>query len=194
MREPIRPSVWRRARRNTALSVRAVRMASSEYQGCPPRVVRGSARQARIASSVNQTVKLRRVGAATLLSSAPLRTGRADCSASGSSLGRCVSHPLVMPVMAPPVQEAQVPRLGPAALVARLGMVLVHQADVLVRVERDAARGASIALGSEEVLPPSGEGASLQSPPPPLVPVWSCVGVQGAAASPDLDVGGRSWC
>src|SRR3954453_1456018 len=152
-------------------------MASSEYQGWPPRVVRGSASQAVIASSVNQTVKLRRVGASTLLSSAPLRTGRADCSASGSSLGRSVSHPLVMPVMAPPVQKAQVPRLGPAALVARLGMVLVHQADVLVRVERDAAPGASIALGSEEVLPPPGEGASLQSPPP-LVPVRSCVGVQ----------------
>jgi hypothetical protein len=47
-----------------------------------------------------------RVGATTLLSSAPLRTGRADCSASGSSLCRSVSHPLVMPVMAPPVQKA----------------------------------------------------------------------------------------
>src|SRR3954452_433499 len=93
-----------------------------------------------------------------------------------------------MPVTAPPVQEAQVPCLVPAALVARLGVVLVHQADVRVRVERDAARGASIALGSEEVLPPPGEGASLQSPPSPLVPVWSCVRVQGTAASPDLDV------
>ena len=47
MREPIRPSVCAVAKRNTARSVRAVRMASSEYQGCPPRVVRGSARQAR---------------------------------------------------------------------------------------------------------------------------------------------------
>jgi hypothetical protein len=35
-------------------------MASSEYQGCPPRVVRGSASQAAIAASVNQTVKLPR--------------------------------------------------------------------------------------------------------------------------------------
>ena len=35
------PSVCRNARRKTARSVRAVRMASSEYQGCPPRVVRG---------------------------------------------------------------------------------------------------------------------------------------------------------
>ena len=69
-------------------------------------MVRGSASQAAIASSVNQTVKLRRVGATTSLSGAPLRTGRADCSASGSSLCRFVSHPLVMPVMAPPVQEA----------------------------------------------------------------------------------------
>ena len=36
------------------------RIARGEYQGCPPRVVRGSARQAAIASSVNQTVKLPR--------------------------------------------------------------------------------------------------------------------------------------
>ena len=36
MTKPIRPSVWRRARRNTALSVSAVRIASGEYQGCPP--------------------------------------------------------------------------------------------------------------------------------------------------------------
>ncbi len=33
-------------------------MASAEYQGCPPRVVRGAARQAAMASAVNQTVKL----------------------------------------------------------------------------------------------------------------------------------------
>ena len=35
-------------------------MASGEYQGCPPRVVRGSAAQAAIASSVNHTVGLPR--------------------------------------------------------------------------------------------------------------------------------------
>src|SRR3954464_5037737 len=35
-------------------------MASSEYQGWPPRVVRGSARQAVMASSLNQIVKLPR--------------------------------------------------------------------------------------------------------------------------------------
>src|SRR3954464_13314560 len=59
MTEPISPSVCRYARRNTARSVRAVRMASSEYQGWPPRVVRGSALQAAMASSV-QFVTLRR--------------------------------------------------------------------------------------------------------------------------------------
>src|SRR3954454_23523421 len=58
--EPIRTSVWRRPRRNTARSVSAVRIASGEYQGWPPRVVRGSARQAATASSVNQTVRLPR--------------------------------------------------------------------------------------------------------------------------------------
>ena len=35
-------------------------MASAEYQGCPPRVVRGSAAHASIASAVNQTVRLPR--------------------------------------------------------------------------------------------------------------------------------------
>ena len=58
--DPIRPSVWRRAKRNAARKVSAVRIAKGEYQGCPPGVVRGSARQLSIASSVNQTVKLPR--------------------------------------------------------------------------------------------------------------------------------------
>ena len=58
--EVLRQGIWRRASRNTALSVRAVRIANGEYQGCPPRVVRGAACQAAIASSVNQTVKLPR--------------------------------------------------------------------------------------------------------------------------------------
>ena len=60
MMEPIRPSVWRSAKRNTARRVRAVRIARCEYQGCPPRVLRGSALQATIASAVNQIVKLPR--------------------------------------------------------------------------------------------------------------------------------------
>ena len=58
--EPISPSVWRSARRNTARSVSAVRIARGEYQGCPPRVVRGAARQAAMAASVNHTVRLPR--------------------------------------------------------------------------------------------------------------------------------------
>ncbi len=51
-----------------------------------------------------------------------------------------------MPMVAPSVQEAQVGRLVPTAHVARLGMVFVDHADVLVRVERNAAFGAGIAL------------------------------------------------
>ncbi len=60
MTEPIRPSVWRSARRNTAPSVSAVSIARDKYQGWPPGVVRCSARQPSMASSVNQTVKLPR--------------------------------------------------------------------------------------------------------------------------------------
>src|SRR3954468_16734850 len=58
--EPINPSVWRRAKRNTARKVNAVRIAQGEYQGCPPRVVRGAARHPSMASSENHTVRLPR--------------------------------------------------------------------------------------------------------------------------------------
>src|SRR3954471_11429790 len=60
MTEPISPSVCRYASRNTALNVSAVRIARSEYSGCPPRLVRRSASHASTASSENQTVKLPR--------------------------------------------------------------------------------------------------------------------------------------
>src|SRR4051794_15450841 len=60
MTEPISPSVCRYASRNTALNVSAVRIARSEYAGCPPRLVRRSASHASTASSENQTVKLPR--------------------------------------------------------------------------------------------------------------------------------------
>src|SRR3954466_4261995 len=42
--EPISPSVWRSARRNTVRRVSAVKIARGAYQGCPPRVVRGRLR------------------------------------------------------------------------------------------------------------------------------------------------------
>jgi len=44
------PSAWRYGRRSTAREVSAVRMASGEYQAWPPRLVRGSAVHASIAS------------------------------------------------------------------------------------------------------------------------------------------------
>jgi hypothetical protein len=53
MIEPISPSVCRSASRKTVPSVSAVNTASSEYQRCPPEVVRGSASQDATASSVN---------------------------------------------------------------------------------------------------------------------------------------------
>ena len=54
MTEPIRPSAWRRAWRNTALSVSEVGIARGGYQGCPAEVVCGSARQPSMASSVSE--------------------------------------------------------------------------------------------------------------------------------------------
>ena len=53
--EPIRPWVCRNAKRNTVRNVSAVRIARGEYQGCLPRVARGSAAHASIASSLNHT-------------------------------------------------------------------------------------------------------------------------------------------
>ncbi len=50
MMEPSSPSAWRYGRRSTAREVSAVRMASGEYQAWPPRLVRGSAVHASIAS------------------------------------------------------------------------------------------------------------------------------------------------
>ena len=58
--EPVSPSVCRSARRNTSLSVSAVKIARGEYQRYPPLVVRGSAFQTATASFVNQTVRLPR--------------------------------------------------------------------------------------------------------------------------------------
>lgn len=56
--EPISPSVYRSARRNTALSVSTIKIARGKYRRCPPLVMQGSAFQAATASSVNQTVRL----------------------------------------------------------------------------------------------------------------------------------------
>jgi len=41
-------------------TLQRIRIARAEYQGWPPRVVRGSAAHASIASSLNQTVRLPR--------------------------------------------------------------------------------------------------------------------------------------
>ena len=60
MTEPIRPSVWPKAKRKTARSVSALRIARGENQRCPPGILRGAACQASIASVVNLTVKLPR--------------------------------------------------------------------------------------------------------------------------------------
>ena len=91
-------------------------------------------------------------------------------------------------MMAPSMQEAQVPRLVPTACVARLGVVHVHHVDVLIRIEWDTTCRTSIALGPQERLPPSGDAARRQSCPPPLVPVGLGVWIEGAGAPLDLDV------
>jgi hypothetical protein len=83
----------------------------------------------------------------------------------------------MVPMMTPPMQEAQVPRVVPASPVARLDVVPVHHADVFVRIERDAAFGTGIALGPEKFLPSLGEGQGFQSLPPSIFPIRSGVRV-----------------
>jgi hypothetical protein len=56
----IRPSAWRSANLNAARSIMQVWIALSEYVACPPRVVRGTASQASIASSVIHNIWLPR--------------------------------------------------------------------------------------------------------------------------------------
>lgn len=118
----------------------------------------------------------------------PLRTVRASCPAHGSSLCRLIPDLLMVPMMTPPMQEAQVSRVVPAALVARLDVMPVHHTDVLIRVEWDAAFGTGVALGAQEFLSSPGEGLGLQSLPPPLVPIKLGIRVQGTGAPLDLRV------
>jgi len=76
----------------------------------------------------------------TLPPPSPLRTVRASCPAYGSSLCRLVTDLLMMlVVVAPPMQEAQVLRFVSTTPMARMGVVLVHHVHILVRVERDTA-------------------------------------------------------
>jgi hypothetical protein len=45
---------------SSGIQTSGVKIASGEYRACPPRVVRGAAGEAAMASSMNQTVKLPR--------------------------------------------------------------------------------------------------------------------------------------
>ena len=80
----------------------------------------------------------------------PLRTGRDDCSSSGSSLGRPVPDPRVVPMMAPPVYQLQVVHLVRSAAVARCVVVFVDERNVLIRVEPHTTHRASVVLPSQQ--------------------------------------------
>src|SRR3982750_2344384 len=72
---------------------------------------------------------------ASLPRPSPLRTGRDDCSSSGSSLCRPVPDPRVVRMMAPPVYQLQIVRLVCSAMTAWHGMVFVNEGDILIRIE-----------------------------------------------------------
>jgi hypothetical protein len=65
----------------------------------------------------------------------PLRTGRDDCSSSGSSLCRLVPVPHMMRMMAPSVYQLQVVQLVCSTARARFVMMLVDERYVLIEVE-----------------------------------------------------------
>src|SRR4051794_5196709 len=76
----------------------------------------------------------------------PLRTGRDDCSSSGSSLCRPVPDLRVVRMVAPSVYQLQVVQLVCSALAARCGVVCVDDGEILIGVEPHATHRASAAL------------------------------------------------
>src|SRR4051794_7682676 len=83
----------------------------------------------------------------------PLRTGRDDCSSSGSSLCRPVPGPRMVRMVrmvAPPVYQLQVVQVVRSAVTARYGVVFVDEWDVLIRVEPYATHGALVVLSSQQ--------------------------------------------
>jgi len=103
-------------------------LTAAQHHGDRPPVARGA------------QVQLGRSGSrGTLPPPSPLRTVRASCPAYGSSLCRLVADLLMVFVVTPSVQEAQVLHLVFTAPLARMGVVLVHHVHILVRVERNTA-------------------------------------------------------
>ena len=119
----------------TSLTGRRCRISLSQ---APSALCQPSARPTiDVASS---TSSLRMSGSrGTLPSPSPLRTVRASCPAYGSSLCRLVADLLMMFVMTPSVQEAQVLRFVFTTPMTRMGVVLVQHVGILVRIERGTA-------------------------------------------------------
>src|SRR5690348_2494166 len=87
---------------------------------------------------------------ASLPRPSPLRTGRDDCSSSGSSLRRPVPDPHVVRMVAPPVYQLQIVQLVCSAMTARHGMVFVDEGDILIGVELHATHRTSSVLSLEQ--------------------------------------------
>src|SRR3954454_3848387 len=87
---------------------------------------------------------------ASLPRPSPLRTGRDDCSSSGSSLCRPGPGPRMVRMVAPPVYQLQVVQVVRSAVTARDGVVFVDEWDVLIRVEPYATHGALVVLSSQQ--------------------------------------------
>ena len=87
---------------------------------------------------------------ASLPKPSPLRTGRDDCSSSGSSLCRPVPDPRVVCMMAPPVYQLQVVQLVCSAATARHDVVFVDEGNVLIGIEPHTADRAFVVLPPQQ--------------------------------------------
>src|SRR4051794_37693366 len=125
---------------------------------------------------------------ASLPRPSPLRTGRDDCSSSGSSLCRPVPGPRMVRMVAPPVYQLQVVQLVRSAVTARYGVVFVDEWDVLVRVEPYATHGAPVVLPSQQARALRRSQRLGKTPASPQRPVVLILGVQRTAFPLDLAV------
>src|SRR4051794_31530780 len=116
----------------------------------------------------------------------PLRTGRDDCSSSGSSLGRLAPDPRVVPMMTPPVYQLQVVHPVRSATVTRRVVVFVDERNVLIRVEPHTTHRASVVLPFQQHQALWRAERLIQTPTSPRLPVAPVVGVQRAPLPLDL--------
>src|SRR5215213_2024586 len=112
---------------------------------------------------------------ASLPRPSPLRTGRDNCSSSGSSLCRPIPNPRVVRVMTPPVYQLQVVQLVCSAIAARHSVVFVDEGDVLIGVEPYTTHRALAVLSLQQSQALRRLQCFCETPEPPHFPVFPVI-------------------